>query len=780
MSLISPYPHMEVEVEDRSAVVPVTEERRPLSRPIYFLAAQKGPVGIPVWRDTVNEFEKTFGKATLVNGSKYFTPTSYFIKTALKNSGAYFVRVAGIDADVPQNGAMEARMVAELAVATGQVPQWKTDSTTGALILDVNNNKIAINSAGQDIPPLQEIYDAETAAGTTEEDRTVTASQLVQKTVSGHILKWFFSPAPKGIETDWSQLAKTVISNADSVASVTLTSVNVETYLGREFVYQNEGTETTVVITDTNKASLVGKSGSIKATTVTYYPMFTFVASSVGEYGNSLGFKFWYGSADNTEDTIPRTGACIYRMAPVQIPYGESVYTSIRNKYSNTEITFAVKPNCEDPTTGAKLSIDKVLKASYSDDYGLDCKIQIFPEYFNEVGNLILANDPSIAEDLAIDYNGDGVNDWENSELGYMVNLFSGIDKNKNPYSKVQIVSSSSEQYLGNMNSSSVHYMMNGSDGDISESKTEEYIRLLFNDAENNEYLADRPRFPFNRIYDTGFSVATKKAMISLMGVFKDVKVYCGTVIAFKDATGKVPAINSKYADESLAQSLRDLALLQRESVIKGTGACRCTIFASGGKRQDYDRYLPGTLWIADKNATYLNKGYIDEIPVRLPNADVSIWNDGVIWTATTEDMKKRLWNYGVNYMQYYNKSSIHYAAVRTVHNYDTSVLVSDSYTDAVVFMKQLLAERWAYFASAEDPFAVLQEQISKDLLERGTYILHRKYGLTITVYETDEDKELGYSLHVDMELTSGGGKRVWVGNIICKRDGLTQEEGEE
>lgn len=790
MATIAPYPHLEIEVEDRSIYIPIKEDRLPLHRPIYFMRTQKGPFGIPVWRDTYNEAVATFGSETFNQKSKYFSPSAYFLTKTFQDNGAWIVRVGDTDAQ-------RARLVMELCVTPSAVPQFKRDSNGKFMYRDYIENdvtyseKIPLNTAGNEITrAMQETYDLESekianaepldpenpeGGVWTEENRTVTTEMVTQQTMNGYQLKWLARMAPEDGSEDFEFLTPT--SKA--------TEYNIFGDLAAPLKAKYDEETAAIERGDMQEEDRTVTKEQATAVESTFYPMFTFVASNAGEWGNAVGFKLFYDKKANANDTIIRNGAVYYSMAPVELPAGSTALSSIRNKYSNTEVSFVVKEGATDAVTGVDIDAKAVLESAYSDGYELPCKIQMFPENFRLVGNMILEADPEARAALFIDYDDNGENDWEADEQGFMVNLFSNEDINGNPYKVVDLVIGDGvTPELTTMSSDVVQFMTGGEDGaetigskgdglDADE-RMQEYMRLLLQDT-TNEYLIDKPRFPFNCLIDTGFNMETKYEMLNFMSVRDDIKVILGTQVSYADKMGKIPVVNTRYIDEEVGSGLRDKALLQRESVAKGTSCCRCTIFLHAGKTADYDRWLPATLWLALKKAEYLNRDFMNKEPKELPNADVACWKE-FSWTATSEDTKSRLWNYGLNYMQYYNRTSVHYASLRSVYKYDTSVLVDDSFTDAVIFIKQLTQEAWARFAGSTDKTESLHQRIHDHLMEKYTYMLHGKFGVSVDVYQTDEDVKLGFVRHIDVHLSSAGQNRVWLVNIICERDGYTQE----
>ena len=279
-------------------------------------------------------------------------------------------------------------------------------------------------------------------------------------------------------------------------------------------------------------------------------------------------------------------------------------------------------------------------------------------------------------------------------------------------------------------------------------------------------------------IYDTGYTMKTKKAIIDMTAIRDNMVAVISSQITWKknaeDITDAVP--NSRMDDEAIAASLRAYALLMREDVENATGACRTVIFTAAGKTSDHDdKWVPFTLWYALKNAEYLNRPYIDQEPKELPYSSVECFTEWS-WTAAQEDTKSRVWNSGVNYVQYYDMTSIHFASVRSVYWYETSILVDAGCVNALCFMKDVARRSWSTWAGSTRRAAELNKLITEDLDTRLGYMLHDKFRHKVNVYQTQEDMNLGFQRHVDLELWAAGQNRVWKTTIICKREGYNQE----
>ena len=732
MSMVAPYPHVEIDVEDKSIYIPVNEDILPLHRPLYIMRTQKGPVGVPVWCESYTRAKKIFGSNTFNQRSKYFSPASYFLLQQLQSNGAFIMR-AGDDT------ANSARVFVELGVqAVDAVPQYKRDAY-GKFVYDEEGKKIALESA------------------------TATA---------GYKLIWRAVSTPADVNSidpgAWEDLGPAQDPNDD---------------------------------------------------TITWYPMFSFLASNAGAWGNAFGFKLCFSNKDNAGDFIVRNGSVAYQVAPVELEEGNSTPTVIYDKYNNPAVSGVVKPDTIDSISGVDISFNKKLAASYSDGYELPLSIYYYSDSFKTVGDMIMKAEVAAKDAIVANY-GDVVDvdgkqgvdgtvvtfvedllgvtigegdvtadsiaadiDGADAAFGFMANLMTCVDRDKRGYFASYVVATSDTDAPAgcvDMDADATIYMMGGTDGNDSDPYIEEYTRKYLTAAANNnhEYLIDYFRMPFNCVIDSGWSIATKKAYLEFMDVRDDLKVYLGTQQSWMiNSVGKLvrPPVNTKYEDESIGAGLRTHAWLMRESIAKGTECCRATIFLHAGRTADYDVWLPGTLWIAKKLAEYCNRDFMNKEPKELPNSAVECWKD-LSWVASSEDTKSRNWNAGLNYVQYYSMTGLHYASVRSVYKYDTSVLVDDMFVNAITWMKHIVRRSWARFAGATRPVAELQQAITEDLTSRLAYMINGKYEFTVDVYQTDEDKKLGYVQHVDITVTSPATNRVWLVNIICKREGFEPE----
>ena len=398
----------------------------------------------------------------------------------------------------------------------------------------------------------------------------------------------------------------------------------------------------------------------------------------------------------------------------------------------------------------------------------------------------------------------DAKDDENEQAAGFMANAFSLLSSNKVPYFASELALENDPDVASMVNTGTTIltngvgvfvpgstvpvYLAGGDDGKIEDWNIASYIEAYVRSAENQtqEYLNDYARCPFNSFMDTGVPLSTKKAYLDMLDVRDSLVVNLSTQVTWK-AQKKVgsqlvpfyPALNTRYEDESIGSALRAYAWLMKEDIENGTECCRAVIFTASGKRSDYkigNGWIPATLFIAMQKARFLNKGFIDQEVKELPNSSVDCFTE-VSWVAFSEDTKARCWNNGLNYLQYYDMTHYHYASVRSVYRYDTSILSDAGVVDAICFLKDECRREWARWAGSTRKAAELNKRIDEGLQARFSYVLNGKYEATPKTYQTDLDMKLGYARHVDVNFTAPGQNRVWKVTIECNRENFNPAE---
>jgi len=819
MASISGYPHVEMHVRDDSIYIPSTEEILPLNKPLYMMKAARGPVGVPVWCATYSDAVKVFGADTFNKRSKYFSENAYYLLKTFPFNGAFIMRVASEDAtdahvsiEIGLNKSSLDALVAKTALPS-IVPQFKRD-VNGNFELELTGAKIPVNSEGK-----------------TEEECEEAGVAFEQAYLPGYKLAWRATIRPNSGDTrplgsestantdnfTWFPLVDIEASNpgawgscygiklyfdpSANTLSGTITNGAVTMSLTPVELLQDATVATSVI--DAYGASCV--TGVIKPDVVDADTEVDLTLSKrvkkaySGNYALPLTFTYLENNWNivgcylmNAEIAVREAAYSIYKNAglekviidviPAPAPFAVTTDTTrdpakadgdyfIKTGPGMTEADFTACTAANFNADGSFIASEVYYERQY-DTVVYGCKTFV-DDLFSKVAT---------ASDIGPVSDGNG----------YMTNIASCTSYNGVPFFASCVIDAtdtlltSDTRVAPNLKdivvptSDQAIFLGGGVDGPIDDWNIEEYIRAQIHLAvsQSHEYLNDYWRCPFNCVYDTGYTIKTKKALIDFQSARDDVVSVISSQITWKKSETDIldPVANSRMDDESIAASLRAYALLFKEDVENATMACRTIIFTACGKTSDHDdKWVPVTLWYALKNAEYLNKPYIDQEPKELPYSAVECFTE-VSWTAAQEDTKSRVWNLGVNYMQYYDMTGIHFASVRSVYWYETSILVDAGVVNALVFMKFITRRSWSTWAGSTRIASELNQKITEDLNSRLNYMLHGKFRHKVNVYQTTEDKNLGYQRHVDLELWAAGQNRVWKATIICKREGFNQE----
>lgn len=209
----------------------------------------------------------------------------------------------------------------------------------------------------------------------------------------------------------------------------------------------------------------------------------------------------------------------------------------------------------------------------------------------------------------------------------------------------------------------------------------------------------------------------------------------------------------------------------------KGTECCRVTICMHAGKVADtiYDAIVPFTYDIALKKALYLSTEAIAGQPTGLPNSAITVFRE-FNWSASDADLKQQSWESGLNYIQNYDMTGIHWPAIRSVYRYETSVLSSDFFTDAIVFIKHIVRFQWAKYVGMEMEFSRYASIVSKSVQDELTAMLNGALTATASLTQTAEQAKIGYESTLSITLLGNAQQRIWSVDINCKRAGYNSE----
>ena len=805
---VKPYPHIQMNVKDNSIATINMVETLPVHRPLYVMKTQKGPIGRPVWCNTYSEAAAIFGAETFNPANKdYYTKASAFLKETLTNNGAFISRylpvdynktyaageVKGIKAGTqkPEKIILNeatANVLLYAEVKETDVPQYEIDETTGLRKQEWNKDLQEWVDKVQRDP-----YDAivtEKGVQVVFKFRKITNNDYVDPT----------DPSA-GIKMD-----KDLESGIFPILALTATDPGAY------------GNDLGVSLFYTPKSNDVSDVGSYK--TLFY---------NIGFFAREYNSTTWDAIVDiyNREnmafaanpDTInPDTGASMAIDNVLDKGFSDSLH--------QLPVNFEISEK--------NLNYIGLIIASYEKDYlELDENGNPYDDPYTpyivegnhaaslngygyaEVGFLTEADKTAIqkwfkGEDGAKDPTeldkATGTYPISDPTFGYKVNAISGKNLLNVEYDHTMVgvefdadtgeVVTVEGVGVTNLNAATVTPLAGGDDGvyiDDEENKnalTGEnqwasndqamYRFVKLKAAGVRDEIVESLHYPFTHIFDLGYSFKTKKAMLDFLDVRDDVIVILSTQVLMADGSGRTIKQNDQATDEGNGEALRAYALLMRESVLYGTDCMRCSIYCHSGHIVDttaYNGILPFTYWDAVQYSKYGNLTYMkQDEPRGLPNAYNLLFKDWNWWNYRA-DSQSRVWDNGLNYVQYADMTRLFYPSLRTVYRAATSVLVDEWFVAAVVYAKYVCRRAWATFSGRNDTASILQGAIKKYLDTELGHLFNGKYSFTVSVYQTAEEQELGYIQHVKLSITSGATMRVLDVDIEVNREGFIPEE---
>jgi hypothetical protein len=470
--------------------------------------------------------------------------------------------------------------------------------------------------------------------------------------------------------------------------------------------------------------------------TTVNYPLMAF-STYVGAAGNNFGFRLFYNASFDVS-AVDNINAMIYSFQPVALNGTTNVESPIYDIYNSQTQSFAFAPGAYDSSTAMYYDLNEQITNNFNGLSGLPYQFYVYGSNAGLIGEAVLA----VSTELA------GTNP-------YLINILSGIDQNTNPYEHM-VVSSGSVSIL---NSNAVDYLQGGTDGSLSNATLEAQTTQLMS-GELNPLIGDSFRFPFTHIYDSGYTLLTKQALLNIFAIRDDV----GVELSTQDVS--LPA-NTAAMDQSTGSALRTLALLTPESVDFGTQTCRVSIYQQCGTLSDtqvYIKIVPATLDRMIKRCMYNGTDHVTGEPKGRPNSEVSIFNIASLnWTPTGQQQQQKSWSTGLNYIQYCDIATLFYADLLSVYPIDSSLLSSSVLCDyAAIYLKKIIRKQWTIIVGRDDPPTSLFAKIATAIDADAAYVFNGNIATSTVVSQTAVDTALGYQLTVTTTVLGSPTNRVW------------------
>lgn len=346
-----------------------------------------------------------------------------------------------------------------------------------------------------------------------------------------------------------------------------------------------------------------------------------------------------------------------------------------------------------------------------------------------------------------------------------MINFFSGVDINGVDFAAIRFAPDSL-MFNGNQ----TIYADGGFDGEVSTATLDTLVRndLTYNFESPDCPLSHMGKYPISDIYDTGFSVDTKIAFISVMNKRPNLRVTTST-------QDLAQSINDNLEDISIGNVLAASYKLQPESTFFGTGVCRGVIMSQVGEQPNNEYRKPVTMVhdIAVKRARFggaangvLNSRFAYDIE-NTPDGYININN-----IYKPEVVKDNAWGAQVNYIEQRDIQTYFYPAMQSVYGDESSVLNSDIVVGIMGNLVLQCYTLWTEFTGRSDFKS--DAKLLKALKDRFEELTNGKYANRVTLvpepYITPADDARGTSWTMDVGVYAGNMKLIGTFNIIARR----------
>lgn len=497
------------------------------------------------------------------------------------------------------------------------------------------------------------------------------------------------------------------------------------------------------------------------ATQSTKYPIIEEIASSQGEYGNTLASRIY---AALTTDIIPFASDML--STDKVYPYYFQMYRltnkatgqidPILNKFGAQYSIFSLKNGYIRSTTEAVTDMPTVLNRSYiSTDSNIDTGLGGVYVYNNNIQTVstLLYDAEKIIDDP---YRDTQINSTENNI--YALNLISFVSSNRSPYQAIKLEDDvDSIRLTKNTNV----FMGGSSDGTITLELLDNLVQAdMLNYQDPLHEYNDLVMHPESIVYDSGFNLDTKKSLAKFISRRKDTFVVLGTFAHDMPAL----TLEDQY---SVAITLKTMLELYPESSTFGTGVMRGVIMGGSGTLigSNYPYRVTTTYEILDKASAYMGAadgawktGFIFD---KAPNSILTkLTNIDVTWVPATT--RNTLWNVGLNFILNYQIRTRFFPAIQTVYENDTSVLNSFFTAVAISYLNKVAHAAWREFTgSISYTNAQLEEKVNIFVSNAVKDKFDNKFIIIPNATVTEFDALRGYSWTLPIKIGANNMKTV-------------------
>lgn len=560
---------------------------------------------------------------------------------------------------------------------------------------------------------------------------------------------------------------------------------------------------------------------SAKVPTSTLYPVMDVLVSSAGSFGDRKGIRLMLpttkGSNPLDYNTFRESRAYLPRLGLVTKDPKDGNYVNIPTTGGDTFIDVSFKEGVRTERAKVPLYIaDRLIEdyeiATESQPHipGPYSKVHVYHNELAEALGVLINGTDGSSTAIAGIKGESGFNDiaaeWQrlpiNDASAQRLNFLGGYDETGAPYFAFE--TSKSALFGGVALGNETYIFPEGGEdglplmatGEINElAKYEMYDNAVRKEAENfgngEVKFLNTAKYPISALWDTGFSMDTKKAMLTPIGLRKDFGVVLATHSVgdfFNETTETTPGKyvtkrvyqwvddNDIASETSIAGVLRTHASLYPESEVYGTPVCRAIIVGQSGRliNSSYTRRLPLTIEYGNKVSRFMGAADGFWNPARAYDQKgqniIEIMRD-VNLTWREENVANQQWANGLVYAEDYDMRRMFFPAIRTVYNNETSVLNSSITMWAIITIEREAHNSWRDLVGNAkfSPAKFLQES-DRILTERLAKRFDDRFIIEVETYYTESDTVRGYSWSCNIHIYAPNMKTVGQYTVVAHR----------
>jgi hypothetical protein len=476
-------------------------------------------------------------------------------------------------------------------------------------------------------------------------------------------------------------------------------------------------------------------------------PILEFQTTFVGTAGNNLGVIIW---APTVKSDIPVNTPLIesalsyvYRLQFVSrsstVNTPQAVYTVSGDPY----VDFTFTEGVVDPNTAQAMSFDQAVIPAYEnlDQPGFPPTYGPFQQMYVYQENLSTVLQEIYNAEASFGLLGTPPNAQSSSGL---VNIFGATDPNGVPYYSFVLDGPANGGLLFSENTA--QFATGGFDGTMNNTTFDAAVQeQLLGWGTLEAPLADFALYPQSVIYDSGYTLDTKIAMLTPLGVRKDIAI----VLSTQDVS--LPQ-NTGAQESSIAVALRTAANNYPESTFYGTSVCRALIIGSSGRLigSTYKGLLPLTIEFCAKAIAYMGAGngiFKSGKSFSSNPGNILTLFRGINTTEKTAAARNTDWNTGLVWVLNYDRKSQFWPALQTVYADDTSVLNSAINMFIMVEVEKVCNRVWQDLTGTDNLTANQFIDRSNKLIEAATTNrFDGRVQIVPNTYMTKADTQRGYS----------------------------------